>query len=148
MTDRIGGLVSEVTSIIEVTRNSLLAALSIHDFDRPGALTMRSYAIFTAIVMSTMLVVQGCSSGEQKYAPAQKVKEATSLDRVREWLTFFSKTGQTDSGVSLIREELGKVSVPGVDTAALQAEFDAATNNSNPATRKKLAEELLKKLPN
>lgn len=107
---------------------------------------MRSYATFAAIVLS-ITAVSGCSSGEQKYASAQKAKETTSLDRVREWLTFFSNSGQTDSGVSLIREELGKVSVPGVETAALQKEFDAATSHPNPATRKKLAAELLKKLP-
>jgi hypothetical protein len=108
---------------------------------------MPNQRISIAAGLLLLALVVGCGSGEQKYAPAQKAKEITSSQRVREWLDIFSKSGTTDSGVSLIREELAKVTVPGTDTAALQTEFDAATNNPNQATRKKLAAELLKKIP-
>lgn len=91
--------------------------------------------------------VPGCGPANQKYVKVDAVSEASSTQRVREWLDAFSKTGQPDSGVSTIRDELAKLNVPGRDANSLQTDFDAAVNNPNVATRKKLAADLLAKIP-
>lgn len=94
-----------------------------------------------------LLLAVGCGSAEQEYAQGQIVEE-TKTQRVRAFLEEVARTGQPSSAMESLPDDIAALKEEGVTNAdQLKQEAEALKAARNPAQIKKLASQLLAKLP-
>lgn len=110
---------------------------------------MRRYfvtPVFLLFAVSMVTFAAGCGENKQEY-----VSEATvtmsQKEIIKNWLESVAKSGQLDSSILTIRDEVKKLEQePGVDTAGLLAGIDELEKLRSPAAVQKKAGEMLKLL--
>jgi len=104
---------------------------------------------FAAAMLGAGLMLSGCGGGSvNDYELPAGTDAPTATENVRTWLEGVAKSGELDSGISVMHEEADKLKADGVaaadEIAAGLKELESASSSS---AIKSKAKSLLDKLP-
>ncbi len=94
---------------------------------------------------AALLFLVGCGEDNPNF---EGTVVLTHTEVVRSWLEEISRTGELDSGVIVMEEEISQLKEEGVEnTDEITAAFNELKNATNPAAVRSHAQEMLRMLP-